>query len=297
MLRVQEVSISAMIEIHFLEKLDAFARLGTLSAAAGELFISQPALTKSMEKLEEMCGVTLFKRSSNRLELTETGSYAAKLASQMLRENKTFVPRVQAYDRSLRTISLASCAPAPAYELTPRLQQLYPGMAIQAEVRSENGLLAGLDGDIYQLVVTHVRPTEDDLFVTGCGHETLSIAVPKGHPLAQRKQISFADLENVPIMQFREVGFWGELVSQLIPHPHILLQDSEAVFFEIRESSSLPTFHSDYYNESQAENIIHRKIIPISDKEATVAYYLVCKQENKDQFRLLFDHLPDWCRR
>lgn len=286
-----------MIEIHFLEKLDAFARLGTLSAASEELHISQPALTKSMEKLEDISGVKLFERHSNRLELTPTGEYAAKLASEMIRENAAFVSRIQSYDRSLRTISFASCAPAPAYELTPRLQQLYPGMTIQTEVRREEGLLAGLDGGVYQLAVTHVKPDREDLFYTECGHEALSIAVPLNNPLAERKQISFADLENIPIMELREVGFWGELVNEKIPHPHILLQDSEAVFYEIREASALPTFHSDYYNESQSESTIHRKIIPISDEEASVSYYLVCRQDIKKQFRALFQHLPDWCRK
>lgn len=254
-----------MIEIHFLEKLDAFARNGTLSAASEELHISQPAITKSMEKLEDITGVKLFERHSNRMELTETGKYAAELASEMLRENESFISRVGSYDRSLRTISFASCAPAPAYELTPRLQQLYSGMTIQTEVRIEKGLLAGLDAGSYQLVVTHIKPEHrEDLFITVCGHETLSIAVPEAHPLAEKEQISFADLENIPVMQLRDVGFWGELVNEKIPHPHILLQDSEAVFYEIREASALPTFHSDYYNESQAEDIIHRKIIPIT---------------------------------
>lgn len=286
-----------MIEIHFLEKLDAFARLGTLSAAAEALHISQPALTKSMEKLETLAGVKLFKRSSNRLKLTETGKYAARLASDMLKENAAYLSRVQAYDRSLRTIAFASCAPAPAYELTPRLQQLYPGMMIQAEVRTETGLIDGLYHDAYQLVVTHIKPDKEDLYFTVCGHETLSVAVPPAHPLAQKDQITFAELDHIPIMELKDVGFWRELVQNKIPHPHILLQDSEAVFYEIREASALPTFHSDYYNESQAEAIIHRKIIPISDPEASVTYYLVCKREEKDHFRLLFNHLPDWCRK
>ena len=39
-----------MIEIYLLEQLEAFARCGTLSAAAEELHLSQPALTRSMKK-------------------------------------------------------------------------------------------------------------------------------------------------------------------------------------------------------------------------------------------------------
>ena len=52
-----------MIEIHLLEQLDAFAEYGTLSEAAEKLHTSQPALTRSMKKLESELGVTLFIRS------------------------------------------------------------------------------------------------------------------------------------------------------------------------------------------------------------------------------------------
>lgn len=42
-----------MIEIHLFEQLVAFASCGTLSAAADQLHISQPALSRSMQRLED----------------------------------------------------------------------------------------------------------------------------------------------------------------------------------------------------------------------------------------------------
>lgn len=284
-----------MIEIHLLEQLDAFARYGTLSAASEELHISQPALTRSMKKIEEELGVTLFERHKNRLFLNGTGKLAAELASQVLKENESFVKRIQAYDRSLRTISLGCCAPVPTYEFTPRLQQLYPEMTIQTEMRnSDEELLEGLQKDTYQLIVTHHNPEEDDLYLVECGHETLSIAVPPAHPLAMYDEISFADLEDVPILQLIRVGFWFDVVQKKIPNPHILLQDNEKTFYEIREMSALPTFHSDYFGSIDADSGTNRKIIPISDPEASTNYYLVCKRSDRRQYRLLFDNLPDW---
>ena len=52
----------AMIDIFLLEQLDAFARTGTLSRAAEELHITQPALSRNMKKLEATLGVSLFNR-------------------------------------------------------------------------------------------------------------------------------------------------------------------------------------------------------------------------------------------
>lgn len=43
-----------LIETALPEQLDAFARCGTLSAAAKELHLSQPALTRAMKRMEEL---------------------------------------------------------------------------------------------------------------------------------------------------------------------------------------------------------------------------------------------------
>src|SRR6266508_3411249 len=52
----------------------AVARAGTLSAAARELGVSQPALTKAVHKLEQQVGVPLFDRRARGMALTASGS-------------------------------------------------------------------------------------------------------------------------------------------------------------------------------------------------------------------------------
>ena len=72
-----------MVETSLLEQLVAFHDYKTLSAAAEHLLTSQPALSRSMRKLEEEFGVTLFERSKNRLLLNENGILAAEGARQV----------------------------------------------------------------------------------------------------------------------------------------------------------------------------------------------------------------------
>lgn len=59
-----------MIEMYLLEQLVAVEKFGRLSEAAKNLYISQPALSRSMQKLERLLDVELFSRSkkSNRAE-------------------------------------------------------------------------------------------------------------------------------------------------------------------------------------------------------------------------------------
>ena len=62
-----------MIELFQLEQLTAFADYKTLSKAAEMLHMSQPTLTRSMQKLESEFDVSLFRRTKNKLELNENG--------------------------------------------------------------------------------------------------------------------------------------------------------------------------------------------------------------------------------
>lgn len=283
-----------MIEIYLLEQLDAFSRCGTLSAASEELHISQPALTRSMKKIEEELGVTLFVRQKNRLHLNENGKLAAERAAHVLEEDRDLIRTVQAFDRSRRTIALGCCAPVPAYELTPHLQQMYSDMTISSDTKSDDILLRGLKNENYQLIVLHEKPQDDDLYTAECGHESLSVSVPPAHPLAVFDTISFADLEDVPMLQYTKVGFWYDLTVEKIPHPHLLLQENRETFTEIAGSSALPTFFSSYFNKFENRDTANRKIIPLSDPEATVTYYLTCRKKEYPRFRSFFSHLKEW---
>ena len=55
-----------MIELEQLKQLIAFAKHGTLSKASENLYISQPALSRSIQKLEKTLGVELFDRKKIR---------------------------------------------------------------------------------------------------------------------------------------------------------------------------------------------------------------------------------------
>ena len=73
-----------MIEFNQLEHLVAIAKNKTISKAAEELLISQPGLTKSMQRLEEDLGLSLFNRKKNKIELNDNGLLAVEFAKKLL---------------------------------------------------------------------------------------------------------------------------------------------------------------------------------------------------------------------
>ena len=107
-----------MIEMNLLETLAAFDTYGTLSASSIHLHISQPALSRSMQKLEEELGVKLFERTKNRMALNSTGKLAASYARTILNMEKEMTTAVISHNRSLHTISVGYCAPSPRMEIS-----------------------------------------------------------------------------------------------------------------------------------------------------------------------------------
>ena len=146
-----------MIETYLLENLVAFGDYGTLSEAAEKLHVSQPSLTRSMQKLEDEIGVPLFERTKNRISLNEFGLQAVSSARWILQEQDNMVRELQSRYRLSRTISLGCCAPVPSWDMQQTLSQLYSDLTISVEIRPEEILWRGLSEEIYQLIVVPVQ--------------------------------------------------------------------------------------------------------------------------------------------
>lgn len=167
-----------MLELYDLEKLVTFRNEGTLVAASEKLLISQPALSRSMRKLEDEIGVELFTRSKNRMELNENGILAAELAEKLLGEADSLVARVRQLDRSRHTLSVGSCAPEPLWELVATLGSAYPGMTISSEMAEPEALISGMQDGTYSLVILTSPPELNGVEVIPFGVENCASCCP-----------------------------------------------------------------------------------------------------------------------
>lgn len=75
-----------MPDINHLRQLVAFADKGTLSGTARELHMSQPAVSRTMQRLETEFKVDLFDRSNNGIALNDNGHLAVTLARHVIEQ-------------------------------------------------------------------------------------------------------------------------------------------------------------------------------------------------------------------
>ena len=276
-----------MIEIYLLEQLSAFRKYGTLSAAAEHLHISQPALSRSMQKLEDIMDVKLFERAKNRIALTDTGRLAADLAGRILQSEEEMLTSVRNYDRSFHTISAGYCAPGPMMIYSPLIASLFSGMTIASEMESEEELLKGLLNKKYQLVFLSYAPDLKEAFSVPCGKESLYLAVIPAHPAAvyEKTGVSFRDMNGETFLMAADVGVWEKVHQTMLPDSRFIRQKDLDLLTEVVNSSSLAAFASSMSLRARGPGYrAGRVMIPFTDPEATIQFYCVCLEENRAKF-------------
>ena len=277
-----------MIEMYLFEQLDAVAKYGTLVAASEQLHITQPSMSRAMKKLEETVGVPLFEHKGNKLELNEYGRVAAEYARHILDSQEEMILRIRTLERSRRTILLGSCAPGPLFELPSILSSLYPDRTISTEIREEGTLIAGLKQGIYQHIILNRPPDDPEIACHPCERESLFFSLPKEHPLAGRKTLSFSDMDGETFLVYSEIGVWDELHRRELPHSRFILQSDRSALQEIARSSTLPAFATNLSLRHPGYDI-DRVSIPITDPSATMSFWCCCLKQDEKRY-------PAWFR-
>jgi len=285
-----------MLDLYHLHQLIIIAEAGTLSKAAEILLISQPALTRSMKKLEDELHVQLFDRKKNRIILNDNGELAVKYAKKVLNEADNMINNVQLYDKSKKTISIASCAPAPNWALQYIFKNKFPEMKITEDIVENNSqLITALKNNLYTVVVTNEPIDDNDIISYQLFKENLYISLPPAHPLSTLSEITFDELDGESILLLSKIGFWNKICLQNIPDSHLLTQNDESVFNELKHLSTLPNFITNITIQRNGEND-NRVHIPISDQSAHVEYYIAYHKKNKKSFGFISKDMKnfDW---
>lgn len=278
-----------MIETYLLEQFVAFARFGTLLKAAEELHITQPTLSRSMKKLEDELGISLFHRENSKLSLNETGKVAAEYAEKALSANQDFIDHVVSFDRHLRTVNIGSSSPFPINELMPTLQDQLSGKTILTELSdNDERLITGLKNHQYDMVILHTLPKDKSLFCQRYMEERIYISIAEEHPLAKKKSVTFNELKDIRILVSANIGFWMDICKKHLAVSDLLVQNSTDALDELAEASTLPMFNSDRMIEL-GYDAPGRISVPISDEDAHATYWVVCRAQEQKKYRSIFN--------
>lgn len=265
------------MELEQMRQLDAIERGGTLSAAARELHMSQPALSRSVQRLEAELGYPLFLREGKRIKLNEAGRVAVDWARQILRDERLMREAVDASARRARTLRVGTVAPAPLWLLTSIMLERFPHETLTAETRTAEEVERGVTAGALDVGIVAEAPTSPLLRSCVLMREQLSVVLPPNHPLAARTSVTMADLDGGSFLLFSDIGFWRERVDAALPHATFVEQHDRTVFSQLIRSTPHCFFTSD--SPFQSDPPPARTTVPIDDDAARATFCLIIRTD------------------
>jgi DNA-binding transcriptional LysR family regulator len=182
----------------------AVAELASFRAAAETIHLSQPALSRRIDKLEDALGVRLFDRDTRNVELTAVGRDFARKARSLLDDLDTILLGVRdvAANR-LGQVTLA-CIPSTVHYFLPTVLRHYhercPRIRVHVIDESANEVLSavvhgeaelGLDMTGSDEPTIEFEPLLSESFVAACLHD---------HPLARQRTVTWSELGRYDFM-------------------------------------------------------------------------------------------------
>ncbi|CAM5282061.1 LysR family transcriptional regulator [Streptomyces pilosus] len=200
------------VDTRLLRYFAAVAEEGTLTGAAARLFVSQPALTKQMRRLEDDLGVRLFARSRSGMALTQAGRELASRVTALLGAWDAAVQATGRVARVLRLGFLDAGAVGAVPEVIAKFRRAQPKWRVDLRQFDWSDPSAGLArGEVDAAVVRLPFPGQGSFVVRELFTEDRGVLLPARHPLANSETVEFRELRNEPFVAAgSETGAWRD---------------------------------------------------------------------------------------
>ena len=281
------------MELNQLQQLVVIADERALFRAAKKLHISQSALTRSIQRLEDELGMQLFDRSHNSMKLNEAGKLAVRHARLVLREADALVTGLDAFRRQIQALHVVTCSPAPLWKLTAELTKHFPDTHITSAMPDENEIVSQLLSGKASIAITRHEIHTDEIDSMPLMDEQIYVLIPFSDPLCSKKVIYFSDLRCREICHYARMGFWYQLIRENITDAHFLEYDDIMVYFNVVKTQKPLTIVSGAHDLNMDRDVGVR--IPIADKEATAHCYIAWLKKNQHMLASILNWITKIC--
>lgn len=176
----------------------AVADLGSFRAASDAMHLSQSALSRRVDKLEDALGVKLFERTTRKVELTTIGRGFVPKARNVLNELESALLGVQDVAEKISGEVTIACVPsAVAYFLPAVIQQYhatYPRIRIRVIDESSSVILTSVARGEADFGLTYIGTQDADIEFHSLLRESFVVALRRDHPLARKRKLAWSDL-------------------------------------------------------------------------------------------------------
>ena len=219
------------MELTQLRYFKAAAEEGNFTRAARKLNVSQPALSKAVQRLEEELGLKLFVRDGNRISLNKFGRIFLEEVNSAILHLETGVKNT----RVLAGLEQGhvSIAISAAINITRPIESFlleYPSVYFQEIPADESQMLEALANGSVDFGVTYDRIDDPRIDWLPVYEDRMSVLLPRDHPLATRREIRLQELQNERVLQgdsFGRLSFIRDFDDGTVYTPNIVYEGTD----------------------------------------------------------------------
>lgn len=183
------------MDTQLLQAFSAIAETGSFSAAAEQLHLTQPAISKRIALLEQQLDCSLFDRSGRQTTLTEAGRALlphSQAVLQQLRVAKRHIQDLRGGVTGLLTMGISHHMGLHRIpEVLQKFSQQYPDVRLDIDfLDSEEAYERVLLGEVELGVITLAPEAKPSLQQLEIWNDELVVTVARNHPLANKKTVN-----------------------------------------------------------------------------------------------------------
>lgn len=192
---LSKIEVDSEMNLHQLKVFHAVAHAGNFSHAAQRLFLSQPAVSVQVRRLEQSLGVPLVEVYGRQVHLTQAGLRLREYADQILRVEKDAEEAMAEFQDPSRGSVRVGASTTPGTYLLPALiaafRRVHPGMRVSLVVENTRTITGQLLTNELDLgIVGEETPRETGLMLEPWMTDQMVIIAPPGHALARSGAVS-----------------------------------------------------------------------------------------------------------
>ncbi|WP_459962256.1 LysR family transcriptional regulator [Mycobacterium avium] len=208
------------------------AELQHVTAAAEQLHVAQPTLTRMLARLEQRLGVALFDRHGRRLSLNTYGrifyEHARRAQLELDSARRAIADLADPAVGEIRLAYLSSFGSTVVPRLIARFKESSPRVTFTLEEGAAESIADRVRSGGVDIGVVSPRPVERTLAWRSLFRQRLGVAVPDGHRFARGAAVSMADLADEPFVTMHPGFGMRRLLDELCAaaqfRPRVALQ-------------------------------------------------------------------------
>ena len=251
------------MDVRDYEYIVTIADQGSITRAADQLFITQPALTKFLQRIEKELGLSLFSRQGKQLVLTEAGHKYVEVGRSILKLDRKLTQELHRDARNRRNHIRLGFSMGRSQEMLgrvlPEFRRAYPDVKVTVMADTSRRQFAALkQNELDVALITNVEHLPEYTYIP-VEQSYMALAVPADSPLLTLAEpeegypfpvIGGEYLTDLPFISLRSATNSGYLTRELLqkhdirPNNILELSDVRSVLDTVEQGLGIAMFMS-----------------------------------------------------